>query len=275
LGKNARDLFNKGYNFGYLKIDTTTKAGEQVEFKTSASHNISTSKLFGSIDVKYKIPKYGVTLTEKWNTDNSLGTEISVQDQMYQGTKLTLDSSFAPHLGKRTAKLKGEFSHPYFRLNSDVSLDAGPIVNGAVVGNYDGWLFGYQTGYDTQRAKMTQSNFSFGRQQGLYSIHTFVNDATEFGGSLHHRVNENLELGANVGWTSGEQSTRFGLAGLYKVDNDWTVRGKISNNSQLAVATTHRVHPHLKMTFSTLINLQNFNEGGHKFGFGLEYDPCC
>lgn len=52
----------------------------------------------------------GITLTEKWNTDNMLGTIIEVQDQFARGLKLTLDSSYAPQVGKRTGKVKAEWA---------------------------------------------------------------------------------------------------------------------------------------------------------------------
>ena len=41
----------------------------------------------------------GVTLTEKWNTDNSLTTEVVAIDQVAKGTKITLDSCFSPNSG--------------------------------------------------------------------------------------------------------------------------------------------------------------------------------
>ncbi|KAK5981885.1 putative voltage-dependent anion-selective channel [Trichostrongylus colubriformis] len=61
LGKSAKDLFNKGYNHGFVKVDATTRAGEnkEVEFKTAAAHNLGSGKLGGNLDVKYKIPAYG------------------------------------------------------------------------------------------------------------------------------------------------------------------------------------------------------------------------
>ncbi len=52
-------------------------------------------------------------------------------------------------------------------------------------------------------------------------------------------MNDEIELGANVGWVSGEQATRFGLGAIYKVDRDMCFRAKVSNASQLAVAMTH------------------------------------
>lgn len=36
----------------------------------------------GSLETKYRWTEYGLTFTEKWNTDNTLGTEITVEDQV-------------------------------------------------------------------------------------------------------------------------------------------------------------------------------------------------
>jgi hypothetical protein len=41
----------------------------------------------------------GLTFSEKWNTDNTLATEISIQDYVAKGLKLSFDSSFAPQTG--------------------------------------------------------------------------------------------------------------------------------------------------------------------------------
>lgn len=56
-------------------------------------------QVFGSLESKYKVKEYGLTFTEKWNTDNILATDITVQDQLAKGLKLTLDTSFAPQTG--------------------------------------------------------------------------------------------------------------------------------------------------------------------------------
>lgn len=41
----------------------------------------------------------GMTFTEKWNTDNIIGLEWAVQDQLAKGLKVSLDASFAPQSG--------------------------------------------------------------------------------------------------------------------------------------------------------------------------------
>ena len=41
----------------------------------------------------------GISFTEKWNTDNQLATEVSVEDQLLNGLKLSFDTQFVPQTG--------------------------------------------------------------------------------------------------------------------------------------------------------------------------------
>jgi len=275
LGKAARDLFNKGYNVGFMKIEHTSKAGanKEVEFKTNAAHNIAAGKLFGSLDVKYKLPAYGVTFTEKWNTDNSLGTIIEIQDQIARGTKLTFDSSYSPNLGKRSGILKAEWANPQARLNAEMALEGSPVLNMSGVVSHDIWLFGIATSLDTAHSKFKRTNVAFGCQTPDYTLHSFMNDGNEFGASLYHHVTRDLELGAQLGWTIGDQSTRFAVGSKYAVSADHTLRAKLNNQSQLTLATTHNLSNQLKLTMSTQLSLSGgVPDAQQKFGIGLEYE---
>ena len=126
LGKAAKDVFNKGYGFGMVKIDLRTKSCSGVEFSTSGHAYTDTGKASGNLETKYKICNYGMTFTQKWNTDNTLGTEISWENKLAEGLKLTLDTTFVPKTGKKSGKLKDCFS-----LGSNVDIDfSGPTVYG-------------------------------------------------------------------------------------------------------------------------------------------------
>lgn len=57
------------------------------EFTSSGSANSETSKVSGSLETKYKWVEYGLMFTEKWNTDNTLGTEITLEDQVIFGSR--------------------------------------------------------------------------------------------------------------------------------------------------------------------------------------------
>uniref|UniRef100_A0A6Q2XJ36 Non-selective voltage-gated ion channel VDAC2 n=1 Tax=Esox lucius TaxID=8010 RepID=A0A6Q2XJ36_ESOLU len=224
LGKSANDIFNKGYGFGLVKLDVKTKSSNGVEFKTSGSSNTDTSKVNGNLETKYKWAEYGLTFTEKWTTDNTLGTEIIIEDQITKGLKLTFDTQFSPNSGKKSGKVKTAYKREYVNLGVDVDFDfAGPAIHGAAVAGYEGWLAGYQMTFDTAKSKMTQSNFAVGYKTEDFQLHTSVNDGTEFGGSIYQKVNDKLETAVNLAWTAGSNSTRFGIAAKYQLDSSASI----------------------------------------------------
>jgi len=277
LGKSARDLFNKGYTHGFLRFDSTTKstANGKVEFKTAASHSLTSQKLNGALELEYDVPEYGTTITEKWNTDNVLGTVIDVKDQFARGLKLTLDTTFNPYTSKRDASIKSEWANDNAKINTSLVLFNGPIVNlsGVFLFKND-WLAGVQTKFDVSTNELKGTTLAFGRQTRDYTIHTFTQDGTEFGASVFHVVHKNVELGAQLGWNRDDQNVRFGLATKYRLSPYTQLRGKIDNKSSVAVATTHDISPDLKLTFSTQFDLlQAQPTSNQKFGVGLEYTP--
>jgi hypothetical protein len=272
LGKASRDLFSKGYNFGSIKLDTTTKSGD-VQFKTGAAHNVTKGDLAGNIEIKYNIPKYGMTLTEKWNTANVLGTEVSIVDKVAKGVKVTLDSQYNPAAAKRTGKLKLDYAHERVRTTVDASLDAAPLVQATAVGVHEGWLLGLSAGYDVGKSALVNSAFSLCLARGDYNLHTYINDGTKFGGNVYHKVSGRMELGANVGWESGTNASSFGVAAKYKFAPETTLQAKVNNNSELAASMIHDLADGFKLTLSGMATLKGFQEGNHRFGLGLEYNP--
>ncbi|KAM8973623.1 non-selective voltage-gated ion channel VDAC1 [Pelodytes ibericus] len=273
LGKSARDVFTKGYGFGFIKLDLKTKSENGLEFTSSGSANAETSKVSGSLETKYKWSEYGLTFTEKWNTDNTLGTEITVEDQLAQGLKLTFDSSFSPNTGKKNAKIKSAYKREHLNLGCDMDFDiAGPSVRGAVVFGYEGWLAGYQMTFESAKSKVSQSNFAVGYKTDEFQLHTNVNDGTEFGGSVYQKVNDKLETAINLAWTAGNSNTRFGIAAKYQIDSDAAFSAKVNNSSLIGLGYTQTLKPGIKLTLSTLLDGKNINAGGHKLGLGLEFE---
>ncbi|KAL5018910.1 hypothetical protein ScPMuIL_004632 [Solemya velum] len=273
LGKTGRDLFNKGYNYGFFKLECKTKTSSGVQFTTNGSSSSDTGKVSGSLETKYKYSDYGLTFLEKWNTDNVLTTEITIEDQIAKGLKLSFDTSFAPQTGKKSGKVKSSFKNDYVNLNCDVDFDfAGPTVHGAAVLGYNGWLAGYQMSFDSSKSKLTKSNFAVGYSTGDFTLHTNVNDGAEFGGSVYQKVNDDLETGVSLSWTAGSNATRFALGAKYILDSDASIVAKVNNNSQIGLGYTQKLRDGVKLTLSSLIEGKNFNQGGHKLGIGLDLE---
>ncbi|KAM3868585.1 non-selective voltage-gated ion channel VDAC1 isoform 2-T2 [Diretmus argenteus] len=290
LGKSARDVFTKGYGFGVIKLDLKTKSENGLEFTSTGSANTETSKVAGSLETKYKWAEHGLTFTEKWNTDNTLGTEITLEDQMAKGLKLTFDSSFSPNTGfpppkliflsnvlsssvrKKSGKIKTGYKRDHINIGCDVDYDInGTAIHGAGVVGYEGWLAGYQMTFEAGRNRITQSNFAVGFKTDEFQLHTNVNDGTEFGGSIYQKVNDQLETAVNLAWTAGNSNTRFGIAAKYQIDADAAFSAKVNNSSLVGLGYTQTLKPGIKLTLSALLDGKNINAGGHKLGLGLEF----
>jgi len=273
LGKQARDLFNKNYHFGLVKLDVKTKTPAGVEFVVNGSSNNDTGRVNAALETKYFFKDLGFTMKEKWNTDNTLSTEISFEDQLLKGSKLAMLATFAPQSGKKTGTIKSTMKADHFHANADVDLDyAGAILHSALVLGHQGWLAGAQVSFDPSKSKLTRTNFACGYQAGDFTLHTNVNDGQEFTGSVYQRVNERLESGINIAWTLGNNTTRFGLGCIYKLDHDSTIRAKVNNASQIGLGFTHRLRPGISLTLNAMIDGKNFNQGGHKIGMGFDLE---
>jgi len=273
LGKNARDIFGKGYHFGLWKLDVKTRTSSGVEFTTSGNSNQDSGKVSGSLETKYKLKEHGLTFSEKWNTDNTLTSEVAVENQLVKGLKLSFDGSFAPQTGSKTGRFKAGYSHERVRLDGDVNVDlAGPLINASAVVDYQGWLAGYQLAFDTQKSKLTANNFALGYITGDFVLHTNVNDGREFGGSIYQRCSDRLETGVQLSWTSGTNATKFSIGAKYDLDKESSVRAKVNNSSQIGLAYQQRLRDGITLSLSTLIEGKNFNAGGHKVGIALELE---
>lgn len=61
------------------------------EFNTSGSSNTDTGKASGNLETKYKMKELGLSVNQKWNTDNTLATEVTVEDQVHACSQKTHD----------------------------------------------------------------------------------------------------------------------------------------------------------------------------------------
>jgi len=187
--------------------------------------------------------------------------------------KLGGEFNFSPQSGNKTSRLKTAFQHELVALNADMDLNTdGPVIHTSGVFGYQGWLAGYQAGYDVNNKKLTKNNFSVGFSTGDFILHTNVDDGQEFGGSIFQRVSPRLETGIQLAWTSGSNNTRFGIGAKYDLDRDASIRAKINNSSQVGLGYQQRLRDGITLTLSALVDGKNFNSGGHKIGLALELE---
>jgi len=274
LGKEAKDLSTKNFHFGVIKLEGKTKTKNGVEFTTEGSHFTDTGNVNGSLETKFKYAEYGVTFSEKWNTENVISTNISIDDKIAKGLKVDFDTTFAPVTGKKSAKVKTAYKQDYIHTTADVDFDfAGPTIKGSAVFAYKGWHAGYQASYDTANSKMTANNASLTYKDGDFVIHSGINDASKYVGSVHHQVNDKLSAAAVLQWTSGTKDpSSLTVAGKYVLDDDTFIKAKLDNNLRLGISYVQSLRPGVQLTMSSLINAKSLENGGHKLGLSLNFD---
>lgn len=274
IGKKANDVFSKGYHFGVFKFDLKTKSEQGVEFASGIISNHESGKVFGSLSSKYSVKDYGLVFTEKWNTENTLVTDITLQDLGTPGLKLTLEGTFAPHTGSKAGKLKTSFANERLALNSNWDLNlAGPLVDVAAVLMNKCWIAGAHTQFDIQKAKFTKNNFSLGYLTKDFVLHTNVDNGKDFGGSIYQKATDRVDCGISMKWSTGSTCTLFGVGLKYMLDQDASLHAKVNNQALIGLGYQQKLRPGVTLTLSAAIDGQNFNAGGHKMGLALELEP--
>jgi voltage-dependent anion channel protein 2 len=99
-----------------------------------------------------------------------------------------------------------------------------------------------------------------------------VVNGTDFGGSVYQKVSPKLETGVNLGWSSANSSTSFGIGAKYVLEDGAAIRAKINNKSEIGLGYQQKLRDGVTVTLSTLVNSANINAGGHKVGVSLEME---
>ncbi|XP_053205173.1 voltage-dependent anion-selective channel protein 2-like [Panonychus citri] len=274
LGKQAKDLFNKNYHLGIVKLDFKTKTQNKVEFNVSGTSNTATGNIAANLESKHYLSDYGLTVKEKWTTDNVLSTELSVDDQFAKGLKLAFNGSFVPLSGKKNGTFKTSFKTDALHLNGDVDMEqSGFVLHGAGVFKFQSWLGGAQLSFDPSKSAIKKNNIAIGYQTPEFNWTTNLADGKEASSTVYQRVNDKLETGISLAWSTDSNATRFGLGCIYKLDNDTSVKAKVNNSGTIGLGLVHRLRSGILLTLCASIDGKNVSSGGHKLGMGLELAP--
>lgn len=270
LGKAARDVFNSGYVFDVLKLDL--KTNQNVEIKAGGTQHLASGAVNANLETKYVInkSKYLFTLVEKWNTNDVMTTEASISG-LLPGVKLTTDGTFDRKKQSKAVRVKSEYKNDYVSLNLDTEFKAlKPIINASAVVAYNGWLGGFNVKYNTGDKELQSNNLALSYVAKQFVFTTTVNDNKLFGGSVFQKLSDKLDLGLQVSWSSESNDSSLAVGSQYQLNQDVKLRAKINNKSQLCIGSGIKVKDGVTLTLASLLECRQFNQGGHKFGIGLE-----
>lgn len=273
LGKNARDIFSKGFHFGLFKVNVKTTTSNNIDFNTGAQSHHDTGLFSGTLETKYKWKEYGTTIKETWSTDNNLGFDLSIEDRLLEGIKLGINGKFNINTGQKSGRVKSEYRTDVVNTSVDLDVFSHKIMAALVLGD-KGFMGGVQIGSDalkSDKSVLASSNVALGYMKDDLEVHVGVKNCTEYVGSVYQKVFKELETGIHLSWLSGSGETAFGFGGKYNVDKDTAFKVKIDNSSRVGLSYEQKLRAGVTLTLSSLLEGRSLSAGGHKFGLALDF----
>ncbi|XP_030384307.1 voltage-dependent anion-selective channel [Scaptodrosophila lebanonensis] len=286
LGKLARDIFKRGYHPGLWQLDCKTMTNSGIEFFTTGFASQDASKVSGSLQSKYKIEDYGLTLTERWNTDNLLFGEIMQRDKLAEGLMLALEAKFQPSSGEKDAKIKVGYAQENFNFLADMNIDPnGPLINASLVLGHHEFLGGIGLGIDTSASEVSTWKLALGWFNEQATLHGELKDGNSWLASLFYKVNEQIDSAAEIAKTAGDSGGEepppegeegggegelvVSLGMVYHMEGDALIRAKLNSKVEVGLGYEQKLREGITFSISTVLEGKNLTEGNHKFGLGF------
>ncbi|KAF4595098.1 Mitochondrial outer membrane protein porin [Ophiocordyceps camponoti-floridani] len=274
LAKPANDLLNKDfYHLSATTFEFRDTAPNGVAFKIAgkSSHDKMTS---ASIEGKYVDKPTGLTLTQTWNTANSLDTKLEVSDSLAKGLKLEGLFNFLPATAARNAKFNLMFRQPNFHGRAFFDLLRGPTANVDAVIGHEGFLAGASAGYDVNKAAVTAYSAAVGYSVPAYSAAiTATDNLSTFSACYYHKVNSQVEAGAKAVWNS-KTGNAVGLevAGKYRIDPVSFAKVKINDRGIAALAYNVLLREGVTLGLGGSFDTQKLDQATHKLGASFTFE---
>jgi len=267
-------LLNKDfYHLSAGTIEVKSNTPNNVAFKVTgkSSHDNATS---GAIEGKYTDKANGLTLTQTWNTANTLETKIEMADNLAKGLKAEGIFTFLPSSQSRGAKFNLHFKQSNFHGRAFFDLLKGPTASLDAVVGHEGFLAGASAGYNVQQAKITGYAAAIGYQAPTYSAAiTATDNLSVFSASYYHKVNSQVEAGSKATWNS-KSGNAVGLevAAKYRLDPVSFVKAKINDRGVAAVAYNVLLREGVTLGVGASFDTQKLDQATHKVGTSFTFE---
>jgi len=274
IAKSANDLLNKDfYHLSSGTVEVKSNTPNNVAFKVTgkSSHDKATT---GALEGKYTDKSLGLTLTQTWNTANTLESKVELADSLAKGLKAEGIFSFLPATQARGAKFNLHFKQSNFHGRAFFDLLKGPTASVDAVIGHEGFLAGASAGYDVNKAQVTSYSAAVGFQAPAYSAAvTATDNLTVFAASYYHKVNDQVEAGAKASWNSKTgNAVGLELASKYRLDPVSFVKAKINDRGVAAVAYNVLLRPGVTFGVGASLDTQKLDQATHKVGTSFTFE---
>ncbi|KAI6655921.1 Voltage-dependent anion-selective channel protein 1 [Oopsacas minuta] len=285
LGKDASDLFNKGYDYDAIKIEIKPKSpGTSSDVKCSLTSKTlggilspatSPPLTTGLIEIKNKCKYFGVNTTTTIRQNSQITTEITKELLANKG-KLTGEAKLNPSSGALALKSKGSYKNEH--VNGSIQLETEqfkpPTMLGNIVLSYKGFLLGSQLLHTYSNHQVPYPDVSVGYQSKnkSYGLNALWSSNKCMMISTHQRIDRNLEIAfQGIFERNNALHPRFNVAARYAI-SDAIYKVKVNSQKLVGLSYSRLLQPGIKFTLSSIIDFNNFAGGNHRLGVAFDFE---
>ncbi|XP_020246496.1 mitochondrial outer membrane protein porin 6 [Asparagus officinalis] len=244
IGKKAKDLLTKDYNFDHKFILTTlSNAGLAI-----TATGMKLNELFlGDVGTQYKSGR--TTVDVKVNTNSNVSTTVTV-NEIVSGMKASLSFKIPD---QKSGKLDVHYLNNHAAVSSSIGLTPAPLLEFSTALGTKELSFGAEIGFDSASACFTKYNAGVGLNKPDFSAALMLADKGEsLKASYIHLVDpiSGHAVAAEMvhRFKSSENSFTFGSS--HNLDPLTMVKTRFSDNGKVAVLCQHQWRPKSLVTVS-------------------------
>jgi len=278
LGKQARDVLQKGYNDSKLRVGVLHLLPHHFSLGTSAWYDHVSKKSDAILDAEYKIN----SKADKVNLSVKRGFSLN------NGASFSLAASGGDRWGIKSAGVSfnqsGKLGLSYYneRFNGDISFvtlpESGSVsVTPTLCVSYSPVALGFTSSLVPIEALCVSKSLAAGFIEKNFSACVFfdASDSTRVSGSLYGRVNPEVELAARVGIDLDEASSHYLTAegGVrYSFEKATSISAKLNKELKLSLNCCRDLSAGIKASASLVFDVGGLSLAKTKFGFGVDID---
>uniref|UniRef100_A0A1D1YL14 Mitochondrial outer membrane protein porin 6 n=1 Tax=Anthurium amnicola TaxID=1678845 RepID=A0A1D1YL14_9ARAE len=244
IGKRARDLLTKDYNFDHKCV--LTMSGDAGLGVTATG--VKMNQLFiGDISTQYKMRHTSVDV--KVDSNSNISSTVTAYNDV-SGVKAAFSFKIPDH---KSGKLDMQYLRNRAAINSSIGLTPTPLLEFAATTGSKELNIGAEIGFDTSSASFTKYNAGIGYTKEDFSASLILADKGEtLKASYIHVVDpvKGTSVAAEMINRLNTYENTFTVGSSHALTPFTAVKTRFTNNGKLAVVCSQEWRPNSRLTIS-------------------------
>lgn len=273
IGKAAKDLLGKEYNFGKTRFEAKATTTGGIEFTNILERNDNDGNITGEIKAKAKHAQSGLIFHDTVKTSNDLIFKVEAPE-VVAGAKVELESTFNPYQASKEIKAGATLQYDHFTSTLSANVFKNPKLKVDAVVGHEGLVVGAQAVFDYNTSNLSDYSAAVGYSEKDYAISLHSNKSfSQYEAKFNHTVNNRVSLASVASWGTNDKASVVEFGAQYKLDNDTSLKTKFDTTGKVGFAYIQKIRPDTKATFGVLIDTRNLDQNAHKFGYSITFEP--